>query len=290
MFRFTSEWEPAPRDSPEGQTLLAVGDVHGCLEAFEEMLAVLAVVVERARGRGRACRLVMLGDYVDRGPDSPGVLRRLLTLDRCFGADVPVQLLRGNHDQMLLDHLRVMPHPGTFELWLMNGGSSVLAQLGIFEPDEEADAEILADLSGRLRERLGPDVVELLRATSLTQRIGDYLFVHAGLAPDLPLEDQGPDELLWIREPFLEARLWPHPVTVVHGHTPLGPELLPHRIGLDSGCFFTGVLTAVEIEDRRLRFHAVSSEPEPEEFRRLLEASGQSARFAGAWQHFGGAR
>jgi serine/threonine protein phosphatase 1 len=191
---------------------------------------------------------------------------------------------------MLLDHLRAMPHPGTFELWLMNGGSSVLAQLGIFEPAEEADAEILADLSGRLRERLGPAIVDSLRSTSLSERIGDYLFVHAGVMPDLPLDEQGPDDLLWIREPFLEARHWPHPFTVVHGHTPLGPEVLPHRIGLDSGCFFTGVLSAVEIEDRRLRFHAVSSDPDPEEFRRLLQDSGQAERFSGAWQPCGGCR
>src|SRR3546814_10201329 len=88
-----------------------------------------------------------------------------------------------------------------------------------------------------------------LQRRVLHRRIGDYLFVHAGLHPGRPLDDQTEHDMLWIREPFLSGHDWPHPVTVVHGHTPEGPTVLAHRIGVDSGVFASGCLTAVRSEE-----------------------------------------
>jgi serine/threonine protein phosphatase 1 len=162
------------------------------------------------------------------------------------------------------------------ELWCWNGGDTTLAQLGI-GPNELRRPD-LRGIAARLRERLGPDVVGLLEQLPFYHRVGDYLLVHAGVDPYRPLAEQGPEELLWIREPFLDAPAWPHPFAVVHGHTILGPEVLPHRVGLDSGCFATGILTAAEIADDRLRFHAVASDPGLRALRDRLEP-GRAPRF-----------
>jgi serine/threonine protein phosphatase 1 len=267
LYRFASRWEPAPRRTPPDTTLLAIGDVHGCAAHLDAMLVVLAGLIAETRAQGRRCEVVLLGDYVDRGPDSPGVLARLPGLGERMG--VPVHLLRGNHDQFLLDMLGANPSHDELGLWCWNGGDTTLAQLGV-TADELRDAD-LSEVAARLRDRLGPAVVEVLERLSLHHRIGNYLFVHAGVHPRRGLELQGIDELLWIREPFLETPTWPHPFAVVHGHTVLGPEVRPHRVGLDSGCFVTGVLTAVELADDRLRFHGVTSDPSLTAFRQMLE-------------------
>jgi serine/threonine protein phosphatase 1 len=256
LYGFRAAWEPAPRPTPLGTTLLAIGDVHGCSAQLDAMLGFLEPVIDAAQGSGRSCELVMLGDYADRGPDSLGVLGRLPALGTGLRG-ARVHLLRGNHDQMLLECLREVPLPGMFELWLQNGGNRVLAEAGIGPGHATPHG-----LSALLRERLGPEVTSLLRRLGVCRLLGGYLFVHGGVHPEVPLEEHSVDDLVWMREPFLSTTRWRHPFTVVHGHTPLGPEIFPHRIGLDSGCFFTGVLTAVEIADNRLRFHAVASGPE----------------------------
>jgi len=165
----------------------------------------------------------------------------------------------------MLDH----PDLETATLWCLNGGVTTLAQLGIAADELEDDD--LSGVAARLRQRLGPTIVGLLERLPLHHRIGDYLFVHAGVHPRRRLEWQGADEFLWIREPFLEPATWPHPFAAVHGHTILGPEVRPHRVGLDSGCFATGVLTAVELADDRLRFHGIASDPTLAAFREMLE-------------------
>ena len=105
-----------------------------------------------------------------------------------------------------------------------------------------------------LRERLGPERLHLLRRLAPAWRCGDWVFVHAGIDPRRPLEAQRPESWLTLREPFLSGRVWPHDFAVVHGHTVRGPELLPHRVAIDSGVYRTGVLTAVEITGNLLRF------------------------------------
>ena len=266
LYAFTSAWEPAPRATPEGTTLLAVGDVHGCSAQLDALLGQLQPVVDDARDRQRECELVMLGDYADRGPDSLGVLERLPGLADRMG--IPVHLLRGNHDQMLIDHLRPMPPAGTLELWCENGGTTVLAEAGMAW-DEVAFMDPAA-VAEQLRRRLGPELTALLQKLPAYWRCGSYLFVHGGVHPTRPLEDHSLDDLIWMREPFLDGVAGPIPSPWSTATHPAGPRSIPHRIGVDSGCFFTGVLSAVELADDRLRFHSVTGDPERREFKWLV--------------------
>ena len=255
VYSFRSNWERAPRLTRPGTTLLAVGDVHGCPAHLIAMLTLLESVIAQACEQGRGCELVMIGDYVDRGPDSLGVLKRLGGLAERLG--IPVHLLRGNHDQFLIEFLHAIPHADVLESWGANGGYTTLAECGI-DLHEIARADP-AEIAAHVRARLGPGLVELLQGLAPYWRSGGYLFVHGGVDPTRPLETHSVDDLVWIREPFLSGEGWRHPFAVVHGHTPLGPEVFPHRIGIDSGCFHTGVLTAVELANDWLRFHGVAS-------------------------------
>ena len=266
LHAFRSSWEPAPRAAPPGTMLLAVGDVHGHLAHLDALLGLLRPEVERARAEGLGCELVLVGDYVDRGPDSLGALRRLIGLEERLG--VPVHALRGNHDLYLIEFILAQdPEPEAFEAWLGNGGDTTLAELSI-GPDDVLSLP-LAELAARARAAAGPETLAALGRLELERTVGDYVFVHAGVAPVRPLAEQGEREFLWMREPFLAGRGWRQPFAVVHGHTIRGPEVRPHRVAVDSGAYRTGVLTAVQIEGERLRFLGVASDPELRAFRRL---------------------
>ena len=123
----------------------------------------------------------------------------------------------------------------------------------------------------------GPRLIRLLRDLVPVWRAGGYLFVHAGVDPARAPENHDLADLVWMREPFLDGAGWRHPFAVVHGHTPCGPEVLPHRVAIDSGCFHTGVLTAVELADDRLRFHCVTGEPDLRSFLDAVGANRASA-------------
>jgi serine/threonine protein phosphatase 1 len=258
VYTFRSAWEAAPNRTPPGTTLLAVGDVHGCSAHLQAMLTVLGQVTAQAAADGRRCELVMIGDYVDRGPDSLGVLGALGGIEARLG--VPAHLLLGNHDQLLDACLRPMPHPEVMQAWCENGGHTTMAECGIgLHELWRADP---AEIAARIRARLGPRLIRLVRELVPAWRSGGYLFVHGGIDPTRPPETHSVADLVWMREPFLTGRGWRHPFAVVHGHTPCGPGVLPHRIAVDSGCFHTGVLTAVELADDQLRFHGVTGQPD----------------------------
>ena len=218
-----------PRDP---SLLYAVGDVHGCRGLLE---AMLATIESDAAGRGRAPTVVFLGDVINRGPDSAGVVARLLE-----GPSRPGDrwiTLRGNHEQALLDGLADGP---AWRRFLDKSGGATLRSYGLSETAGRAKAHAAI-----------PDAhVAFLRATPLTYRRGGYVLVHAGVRPGRPLEAQDPETLMNIRRPFFEgaARL---PFTVVHGHSPSAgaPVIAPGRIGLDTGAVVTGVLTAAALED-----------------------------------------
>lgn len=266
LYTFGSEWEPAPRPAPAGTTLVAIGDVHGHLAHLDALVGLLRPEIEAAARDGRRAELVLVGDYVDRGPDSLGVLRRVGELPCRLG--VPVHALRGNHDHYLIDFLLAEePDPEALEAWCGNGGGTTLAELGVSQ--DEIVAQAPADLAARARDVAGPRALAVLRSLEPYRLIGGYAFVHAGVHPRRPFAEQGLRELLWLREPFLSARDWRHPFAVVHGHTIRGPEVLPHRIALDSGVYRTGVLTALQLEGERLRFRCVASDPKPKAFKRL---------------------
>jgi serine/threonine protein phosphatase 1 len=266
LYAFGSDWETAPCPAPPAAHLFAIGDVHGHLAHLDAMLDLLRPEFEAAAARGRRVELVLMGDYVDRGPDSLGVLRRVTELPDRLG--VPVHALRGNHDHYLIDFaFGERPDAAALETWWGSGGDTTLAELGISEGDVARDEP--AALAARVRAALGPEITALLSRLELRRRIGAYAFVHAGVHPKRALAEQGPRELLWLREPFLSARDWRQPFVVVHGHTIRGPEVHPHRIAVDSGVYRTGVLTALEVAGERLRFRCVASDPKPKAFRRL---------------------
>ncbi|MBU8542215.1 MULTISPECIES: metallophosphoesterase family protein [Roseomonadaceae] len=227
---------PAPACLPQGLRIYAIGDVHGCdlaLAALHDLVSADLV----ARPVTRAL-LLHLGDYVDRGPDSAGVLGRLArplpgleTLN-----------LRGNHDQMMLDALAPGATEAQVSLWLLNGGVATLESYGA-APRDRASWQRIPDAD-----------LELLRGCPTCFEAGGYVFAHAGIRPGTPIATQDPADLMWIREPFLSWR-GSLPAVVVHGHTPAAaPEVRPHRIGLDTGAVFGGPLTCGVLEADRIVF------------------------------------
>jgi len=228
---------------PDGMRVYVVGDVHGCLGALQEVEAA----IDRDLGRRPAAdaRIVLLGDYVDRGPDSAGVLTWIIS--RAERRTV-IPLL-GNHDDMLRRFL-ADPEGEAYGHWLLNGGDATLASLGLpapmaLGPRQAAERRALRD---RLSDALGPRRRALLDGLRLMHRAGDFVFVHAGIRPGVALEDQDPQDLIWIREPFLDTDADLGAV-IVHGHTPT-PEVTvrPHRIGVDTGACFGGRLSCLVLD------------------------------------------
>lgn len=236
-----------PPRLPDGVRVYAVGDIHGCLELLRQLEAAIADDVASS-GAHLDNYVVYLGDYVDRGWQSRGVVEHLAQ-PRDDGL-VRVHLL-GNHDLWLRDFLRGVPvAPG----WLRYGGDGTLVSYGVrLAPGADEESRLEAT-----REALVAAVpashVEFLERLELAFSFGDYFFCHAGVRPNLPLAAQGEEDLLWIRDPFLEWRGDPGKV-VVHGHTiDKHPTLRRNRIGVDTGAYSTGNLTCVVLEGRRRRF------------------------------------
>lgn len=225
----------------QGERLYAVGDVHGRRDLLETLAER---IVEDAAGRAYA--LILLGDYVDRGPDSAGVLEWLVCLRRSLGDRVC--LLKGNHEEALL---RFIDEPSWGEPWLERfGGAATLRSYCVTPPPPGASPAALAEARDRLLENMPAAHLRLLYDLDVMALAGDYAFVHAGISPDAPLAAQSEDDLLWVREAFLEAP-GPFEKIIVHGHTwrTDQPVLLGHRIGLDTGAYETGVLTAMRLEE-----------------------------------------
>lgn len=210
------------------ERLFVVGDVHGCREELGRLLDALPL--------GDADELVFLGDYVDRGPDSSGVVAILVDL---VAARPRTTCLRGNHEAMLLDYLAEARSYG--DAFVVNGGRQTAASY-----------DVAGHLTpSALREAVPAAHRAFLAATPLWHRCPDVLCVHAGIRPGVPLEEQAAEDLLWIREEFLEH---PHGLdaTVVFGHTPYREIVadFPGKLGIDTGCVYGGKLTAVELPGR----------------------------------------
>ena len=238
MFGMSRSRSDVPR-GPKGQRAYVVGDVHGRLDLLDRLLDQIEGEVER-RPPDKAL-LVFLGDLIDRGPSSAQVVERLRTYRHA--ALRPIFLL-GNHEEVLL---RLVG--GDTDLlagWLRFGGAQCLESYG-------ADAQAIASASAEaalaaIRKAIPANHVEFLRTFADTCRFGDYLFVHAGIRPGIALDQQRQSDLRWIREPFLlDDR--DHGFVVVHGHTiSNGTDERPNRIGVDTGAYRTGTLTALAID------------------------------------------
>jgi len=228
----------APR-GPKSQRAYVVGDIHGRLDLLDRLLDEVHAEVDRDRP-GKVL-LVFLGDLIDRGPKSAEVVERLRTY-RHRGIR-PIFLL-GNHEEVLLRILE-----GDLEHlagWLRFGGAQCLKSYGA-DPRAIAAAADQAALAA-IRDAIPDNHVEFLRTFVDTCRFGDYLFVHAGIRPGVALDNQRQQDMRWIREPFLSDET-DHGFVVVHGHTiSPGVDERANRIGIDTGAYRTGVLTALAVD------------------------------------------
>ena len=222
---------------PPGERVYAVGDIHGRLDLFEA--AIAAIEADDAACRPAQTTVILLGDLIDRGPDSAGVIAAA----RAWGERRAVRILLGNHEEMLLgalDSNEVMRHFLRF-----GGRETVLSYLA--EPDLYHRAE-LAEARALMEAAIPADDLEFIRSFEDTIAVGDYLFVHAGIDPETPLDAQRTGDLRWIREPFLSHPGSFGPV-VVHGHTITDkPHIRHNRIGLDTGAYRSGRLTALGLQ------------------------------------------
>lgn len=224
-----------------------MGDVHGRLDLLLNLEAQIAADMATFPGPAH-CHVVMLGDYVDRGAESRGVIEHLTTQT---AHHFERTLLIGNHDWWLR---RFLDDDGPALPWLASGGEAVLRSYGVLGQFPANDPVAVETLRRQLTRRVPVAHRRFLHRLLLHHRIGDYLFVHAGIRPGLALEQQDPHDLMFIREPFLSDRR-DHGFVVVHGHTVVEtPEVRTNRIGIDTGAYWTGVLTALVIDGDGIRF------------------------------------
>lgn len=228
-------------DLTEGRRIYAIGDIHGRLDLLIEMLA--RVTGDLKRRPHPDPLVIFLGDYMDRGPESRGVLELLIDIR---SSDLPARFLLGNHDSYVGAYLR---DPDWFDRtyhWLHDamGGNRTLASYGV--PD--AGWEDLARTRDAFAAAFPPEHMAFLDACELMVRVGGYVFVHAGIRPGVPLGDQDRDDLIWIREPFLSSTE-NFGFKVVHGHTIVPRvEHHPNRIAVDTGAVRTGELSCVVLQ------------------------------------------
>ena len=232
-----------------GQLVYAVGDIHGCYQQLRELLRLI-VEDAQAQAGGRCPVLVFVGDYVDRGPASADVLDALCWLRR--NLSWAVHFLRGNHEQMMLHWLN---DPIVAAAWITFGGDATLSSYGVKAPEAEAPEAELLRARDDLAERMPASHLRFLNGLDSLITIGDHAFVHAGLRPGTPLAEQKEADLLWIRRGFVDNET-AHEKIVVHGHSWLDehPQSLSNRIGIDTGVYATGVLTAVRLDEGKREF------------------------------------
>lgn len=233
---------------PAGMRIFAVGDIHGRLDLLEAMHGAIREDLEREPPGD--WRIVYLGDYGDRGPDTCGVLAHLVTQTE---DDPRVIALRGNHDQAFLDFLGTGDRTQLFERY---GGFETAASYGVTA--DFASPEGAAATKEALVAAMPADQLRFLARLPFSATLGDFFFCHAGIRPGVPLDEQSEHDLIWIRDTFLDdPRL--HPKVVVHGHTPVEEaEIMPNRADMDTGAYYSGLLSALVIEDERKRVLTVS--------------------------------
>lgn len=256
--------------TPPGTVVYAIGDIHGCSDLLRHLLAGIREDGRRRRARRRVT--VFLGDYVNRGSDSPAVV------DLALQPGLPgfeIVRLKGNNEDLLLRFLEGDLAVGAY--WLEYGGAGTLSQYGIAVPRlrqrEPAELESrrwqseslpgygvgatklraahrvrLEALRRNVAARLPKRHLAFLRALQIAHREGDYYFVHAGIRPGVALEEQADLDRMWIRQTFLDSQA-EHGAVVVHGHSvALEPEVRHNRIGIDTGAHLSGVLTCAVLE------------------------------------------
>lgn len=231
----------------------AVGDIHGCSDLLRAMFDAIEARVQHDAREGGPPIVIFLGDYVDRGRDSAGVLD-LLATGRPFGCER--RYLRGNHEQFMV---AFMNDPMANRAWMLQGGAETLLSYGIQPPPVVGGTD--QDWIGTaqaLRDRLPETHHEFLNGLERYAVLGDYLFVHAGVNVKQPLEKQTDADLYWSRAAFINAkRRYSH--RIVHGHTPVDQPFVDcRRIAVDTGAYASGVLSAVRLEGEDVSFLTVT--------------------------------
>jgi serine/threonine protein phosphatase 1 len=244
-----------------GDRIYAIGDVHGRYDLLRELMHKIGAHAE-ARGGDRTTYVMLLGDLVDRGPDSWNVLNYVHDLQ----SHTPnLLVLAGNHEELMIRALD--GEPGLLNAWLRIGGDATLRSCGIEPPSGPVDAKTFGDLAA---EAVGEHLLDWMRSLPVTAESGDYFFCHAGVRPGVPLKKQSRNDLLWIREEFLSHEK-SHGSIIVHGHSiTVEAQIRENRIGLDTGAYRSGMLTAICLEGT---------------YREILSVSGNGASAGHAERH-----
>jgi serine/threonine protein phosphatase 1 len=223
---------------PDGERVYAIGDVHGCAD---ELATLLDMITQDHEARGPAkLTVIFLGDLVNRGPDSARAVR----LMRDLLTSGTGRLIKGNHEEIFVSAAR--GHRQAVRTLLRNGGRATLTSFGIGEDD--IDRGSFGDLSEILKRDIPREDISLLDAGEDKIAIGDYLFVHAGVRPGVSINHQESSDLRWIREEFVDSDQ-DHGAVIVHGHTiSESVQQRGNRIGIDTGAYRSGVLTAIGLE------------------------------------------
>jgi serine/threonine protein phosphatase 1 len=230
----------APPEAPENTRIYAIGDIHGRVDLLSRLHDRIREGLDPS-APGRKV-VIYLGDYVDRGETSKAVIDLLLEdplegFETCF--------LKGNHEEMMLGFLENAP---VGAMWLHNGGDATTYSYGVRMESPSAMDRRYFEMQQALREKLPENHLAFLHNLDLYRIEGGYLFVHAGIQPGTPIEKQLSQDLLWIRHEFIESSA-DHGHCVVHGHTIFTePEICPNRIGIDTGAYYTNVLTCLVLE------------------------------------------
>lgn len=233
--------------APDGARLYAVGDIHG----REDLLLRLndMIVADSLENPAERNVLIYLGDYIDRGESSRQVI------DFLMGQQIEgfeIVHLTGNHEEMMMIFL---DDPSIGLNWVANGGGETLMSYGVGHPGHRAlvETETAETLQAELREAVPADHWEFLKSLATQHVEGEYMFVHAGIMPGTALDEQNRKDLLWIRDEFLGSDA-DFGKCIVHGHT-IAREVAfkSNRIGIDTGAFFTGVLTCLVLEGQTQR-------------------------------------
>ena len=244
--------------TPDNMRIYAIGDIHGHASLLDKMHQ--AISKDLLREAPEKAHIVYMGDYIDRGPDSKGVIDRLIER-RDRGDGVPKTFLKGNHESGMYEF---MQYPET-AAWLNWGGIETLSSYDVrFEYPEAITASEKEQAMQAMHLTIPEEHFEFIDNLELSLTLGDYMFAHAGVDPFKHIYEQTENDLTRIRQPFLswhkDPLYKPLAKRIVHGHTiSEEPIIRPHRIGVDTGAYESGVLTAAVLEGEDVRFLQVSN-------------------------------
>jgi len=238
---------------PPNTRIYAIGDVHGRADLLEQLLQLIHKDAQPFTNHHKM--LICLGDYIDRGPNSDKVIDVLIAPPL---PDSTFVYLKGNHEDMLLNFL-INDDLTMGYTWLNNGGIATLKCYGI-EVDDDMGILNLSEIQYQLQQKLPKSHINFFQSLKLSYTSGDYFFVHGGVNPDKSLREQSAKDLLWIRDKFLLSNV-DFGKVVVHGHTIAEkPQIKNNQIGIDTGAFYSGVLTCLVLGDGEKSFlRAISS-------------------------------